>query len=114
MGVGGGIVFLCALLLLIGVIVFIVLRRQKLENLGYEQIPGGYLWKCNNTIYLVPNNNLKRATPVEVLEVGEIRQNSVLVQLEVCYRINGSVHSLRLKATQDLLLTAKYMLGYCG
>ena len=89
-------------------------KKRNLAEQGYKQILR-QLWMKDDAVFFVAPYSLKPcATPIEVTEVNEILRNANLVQLEVRYRINGSVSSVRLSGTKDMLLTAMDTLGYGG
>ena len=73
-----------------------------------------YLTNSGAVLYNRRDYNPANATPIQVLEVSEITQNSYLVQLEIRFLMDGAIKSERIKGTADQLLTIKYKLGYGG
>lgn len=86
------------------------LQRVR-EELGYEHICGGKtgmttagsIWQKNNRYHFIPvritgDVSPEEIVPIEIDGVGEITKNAKLVALEVRYRINGAINSMRIES----------------
>lgn len=107
-------------------------KLQKMrEELGYEHICGGgtglatagAIWQKSGNYYFVPiritgDLSPEEITSTEITGVGEITKNAKLVALEVRYRINGAINSMRIESgimtgiDANALLTIEDKLGY--
>ena len=108
----------------IWMLVWIKRGKKKIKNSGYELLSYGdggtatanYYSLCikDDIVYIFHGSNVKRAVPIEVINISEITRNTRLVQLEMRYRENGVVRSTRFKGTESQLLTIEDRLGYGG
>lgn len=71
-------------------------------------------WIKDGEIYSMRVNILKSHTAkrVEILGISEITRNTRLVQLEIRYRLDGTVNSLRVSGSESYLLTLEDAMGY--
>jgi hypothetical protein len=92
------------------------LQKAKKENIfkrGYDLIIDRFYTK-DGTVFYLPLDDLKRAIPIEIVGVREITRNAKLIQLEIRYRVNGTVKAETVGGSPNELLTAEDKFGYGG
>ncbi|MDR1328352.1 MAG: hypothetical protein LBK23_01975 [Oscillospiraceae bacterium] len=97
-------------------------RAKRLKKSGYEFIAASVivickcnqLWMKDGVVYLMPKIKAENAVPVEVIGISEVSRNARLIALDIRYRVNGEVRSVRRNGTTNQLLTIEDKLGYGG
>lgn len=106
---------------------------ENAKQLGYEFICRGYnggrcaggLFTKDGGVYYAPRKNsigsspgqdlvIENITAVEITKVNEITKNAKLIELEIHFRINGAINSMRASGKINDLLTIADKLGYRG
>jgi len=89
-------------------------RKKRLRDEGCEEVHKPF-YKKGDAIYFITNNNFKKAKPIEIIGVSEIKRNARLAALEIRYRMDGNVQLRRISGTTvNRLLTVEDKLGYGG
>jgi len=94
--------------------------KKLMQNEGFEFCGGSTpasaglrlndLYVKDAEVYI--GTKRENLVPIEVIKLSEITRGAKLVGLDVRYRINGEVKSLRVKGTKNELLTYMDRLGY--
>ena len=84
-------------------------RTKQMHNDGYEEVHRPFYVK-DDMFYFI-NSNFK-PKPIEITGVSAIRQNSRLMQLEIRFRMNGAIQSVRVSGSADMLLNLADRFGY--
>jgi len=96
-------------LMMIIVVPILIVRSRRIKNAGFEACGAG-LWVKDGKAYV--GHKLEKLVPIEIIKLSEVTRNSKLIELEIRYRINGEVKSVRVRGSQDQLLTYADRLGY--
>ncbi|MCL2527092.1 MAG: hypothetical protein FWE42_01640 [Defluviitaleaceae bacterium] len=93
-------------------------RVQDMSRKGFEYCGSfsmGALWFKDGEVYLASQYNLAKDDEhirIEIIKVSEVTIGTKLHELEVRYRENGEIKSLRVKGSENELLTYMDRLGY--
>ena len=95
-------------------------KRKLMQNEGFEFCGGSTpvsaglrlndLYVKDDEVYI--GTKRENLVPIKIIQLSEIARGAKLVGLEVRYRINGEVKSLRVKGSKNELLTYMDRLGY--
>jgi hypothetical protein len=105
-------ILICVAIAWIGFLIFAPwYSTSKVRKAGYKAVQGVF-WEKGGEIFFILHSNLNKATPIEIVEVSEIRRNSHLCGLEMRYRLNGQIKQVRFTGTSGQMLTLEDKLGY--
>ena len=92
------------------------IKKNFLTEQGFEYCglvhrrPGNSLHVKDSEVYIA--QNFDDLVPIEIIQFNEITRGTKLFELEIRYRIDGEVKSLRLRDSENNLLTYMDRLGY--
>jgi cellobiose-specific phosphotransferase system component IIC len=100
------VIFVGAIAFLISFINKHTKLTRRLTQLGYKcySFNTSVIWMKDGVLYNIPEKKPKNAMPLDVISLSEITENTILVGLEIRYRENGVLKSLRLMGSSSNVL----------
>ena len=87
------------------------LTEQGFEYCGLVHLKNSKsLHVKDSEVYIA--QNFDNLVPIEIIKLSEITRGTKLIELEIRYRIDGEVKSLRVRDSENNLLTYMDRLGY--